>query len=559
MTYINWGDGVMEEIKVIVDNESIIIPKKTLLKDILKLMYKEDYKKYLGAVINNEIKHLDYPLEESCNIEFIDIQDNDGLRIYTRTLTYIYIKACKDLFENCEVTIEHSLSKGIYTELHKGTSITEDDIRNIKSYMKEIIEKDMQIIRELINIDTAINIFEDQGMYDKIRLLKQSGKDKMHIYNLDNFINNFYGYLAPYTGIIEKFDLIPYGNGIILQHPIKEHDYDIPEFKPQNKLANIFRETEKWANILDIGYVGALNDKVYKGEIGSIIRISEALHEKKIAHISDEICKNEDIKLILIAGPTSSGKTTFARRLDTQLKVNCKDSISISLDDYFVDRENTPIDENGEYDFESIDAIDLDLFNKDLVKILEGEEIEIPKFNFITGKREYCGNKIKLDKNTLLIIEGIHGLNEILTASIPKKNKFKIYISSLTQLNIDSHNRIHTTDTRLIRRIVRDYKYRGNDAERTLELWDSVRRGEERGIFPFQEEADAMFNSSLVYELSILKKYAEPLLKKITKKSVYYRESKRLLKFLSYFKTIENEDSIPCTSIIKEFIGGSCY
>lgn len=538
---------------------NLVVDKGITLEKLLMELKKDKYSNYLAAIIDNEIRHLEYKIEKNCNIKFIDITHKDGMRIYTRTLAFIFIKACKDLFGDCRVNIEHSLSNGIYTEIYKENKVNHIDIIKIKNRMKQIIEENIPINRVLMPKTKAQEIFRNQGMEDKVKLLNYVEKDNVHVYDIDGFYGLFYGYLAPSTGYVNEFNLKYYFPGVILQYPRKENNYKVPKFIEQSKLAKIFRESEEWGDILDLGYVGSLNEKIVNGSIGEVIRISEALHEKKIAYFADMITKDKDIRLILISGPSSSGKTTFAQRLGIQLKVNGKKPIAISLDDYFVNREDTPKDENGNYDFESINAIDIELFNNDLVKLLSGKEVEIPRYNFVTGKREYTGRKIMIDEDHPIIVEGIHGLNEILTSSIPHNNKFKIYISALTQLNLDSHNRIHTTDTRLIRRIVRDNKYRGNNALRTLELWDSVRRGEEKNIFPYQEEADVMFNSSLVYELAILKKYAEPLLKEIDSSSPYYSESKRLLKFLQYFKSIEDEDDIPCTSIIREFIGGSCF
>ncbi|SCG82959.1 uridine kinase [Proteiniborus sp. DW1] len=550
----------VEKIRVMVEGYGDIdVDKNISLLDLSKRIFENDYKKYLGAIINNEVRHLGYRIEESCRITFIDLNHKDGRRIYARTLSFIYVKACNDIFKNCEVTIEHSLSKGIYSEIHKESLISKDDTIKIMQRMKEIIEEDYEISREEIDKEEAIEIFTRQNMQDKVRLLNHVAKTRIHIYRIGDLYDTYYGYLAPSTGYIDEFNLVYYCPGIVLQYPIKETNLQIPDFEEHPKLFKIFRESEKWGDILDIGYVGALNDKIKNEQINEIIRISEALHEKKIANIADKICENDAIRIILIAGPSSSGKTTFAERLGIQLKVNGKKPISISVDDYFVNREDTPLDEHGEYDFEAIEAVDLELFNRDLSKLLAGEEVEVPTFNFVLGKREYNGKKIKIDEEHPIIIEGIHCLNNRLTESIPQENKYKIYISALTQLNLDSHNRIHTTDTRLIRRMVRDYKYRGYSAEMTLERWDSVRRGEEKNIFPYQEEADAMFNSSLVYDLSVLKKYAEPLLREISKTSSYYKESKRLLRFLSYFIDIKDEQAIPCTSIVREFIGGSCF
>lgn len=552
--------GKLDLVRLNIDKiGKIDVKKGSKFKEIAKKIYPNNYKDFLGVKINNEIKHLDYKIEENCDIEFLDITDKDGMRIYVRTLSYIYIKACNELYSHGKVTIEHSLSKGLYSEIHKEKDLVPEDIEIIKNKMRELIEQDLDITREKVDKEQARKIFEVQEMDDKLELLKYRKKDYIHMYNLENYYDIFYGYLAPSTGYIKKFDLKYYSPGVIIQFPRKENDFSIPEFQKQKKLFTIFRETEKWGEILEIGCVGVLNNKIVDGSIEEIIRVSEALHEKKIAYIADKIEENGDIRVISIAGPSSSGKTTFAQRLAIQLKVNGRKSSAISLDDYFVDREKTPLNENGEYDFEAIEAIDLEKFNDDLIKIMNGECVELPTYNFITGKREYNGHKMQIGEKELIIIEGIHGLNEKLTSSIPHNNKFKIYISALTQLNIDAHNRIPTTDARLIRRIVRDNTYRGNSAEKTLEMWNAVREGEEKNIFPFQEEADIMFNSALAYEIALLKKHIEPLLREIDITSKYYPESKRLLKFISYFESIEDESSIPNTSIIKEFIGGSCF
>ncbi|WP_051531519.1 nucleoside kinase [Clostridiisalibacter paucivorans] len=535
------------------------IVKGQSLKEIVLKNMPEKKHDFLCARIDNEIVHMDKVIDVDTEVEFLDIRDKDGLRVYRRTLSFTFIKACKDLFKDCKVSIEHSLNKGLYVEVHKDPELSKKDIVDIKKKMKEIISDDMEINRERMKSEEADIIFRKQNMDDKLRLSKYRRKDIINIYNCDGYYDKFYGFIAPYTGCIKEFDLQYYNSGVIIQFPTKESGFKIPEFERHDKLAKIFKEAETWGEILDVGYVGALNDKASNGEMADIIRISEALHEKKIAYIADKICEDPKRRIILIAGPSSSGKTTFAQRLSIQLRVNGKRPVSISLDDYFVNREDTPLDENGDYDFESIEAIDIKLFNENLLGLMNGKEVELPTFNFMTGKREYLGKKLKIDKDNPVIIEGIHGLNEKLTSYIDSKYKFKIYVSALTQLNIDSHNRIPTTDNRLIRRLVRDHKYRGSDAVKTLKQWDSVRRGEEMNIFPFQEEADAMFNSALVYELSILKRYAVPLLNEVKRDSEYFAESKRLLKFLSYFKDFDGESIIPNTSIIREFIGGSCF
>jgi uridine kinase len=525
-------------------------------EEVSKKAFGSNYKDYLGARVNNEVFHLQKKVTENSHIQFLDLGTEDGYRIYTRTISLVFIMACKELFPEDTVTIEQFLGNGLYAEFQEGKSLGYSDIEKLKKIMRKIIDKDLPIRREAVTYDEAISLFKEQGHHDKIRLYKTLNKEQVQIYRVGDYIDSFHGYLAPSTGYVKYFDLKYYHPGVIILFPTGESKTSIPEFKEQKKLAKVFQEANRWADILDLGFVGSLNEKIHSGEIEEIIKVNEALHEKKIANIADLICEDDDIKVILIAGPSSSGKTTFSKRLAVHLTVNGKRPIAISLDDYFVDREKTPLNDKGEYDFESIDAIDLKLLNEDLLKLLEGKEVELPRFNFITGKREMSGKKIKLDKDHPIILEGIHGLNPRLTAYIPERNKFKIYVSALTQLNIDAHNRISTTDTRLIRRMVRDYKFRGNDVFRTFQMWRGVVEGEGINIFPYQEEADIMFNSALVYELSVLKKYAVPLLEKVDNTSPYYSESKRLLKFLKYFEPIEDERAIPANSILREFIGG---
>lgn len=480
----------MGKIKVFVDNiGEISIDKGATLEDISNLVYKNDYKKYLGAKIENEVFHLRTVAKDGQKIKFIDITDVDGHRIYTRTLGLIYITVCEEMFPGYNVNIEHSLGEGFYTELSDKRTISFSEIEKIKKRMLEIIEADVPIEREKINRMDALKIFKEKGYEDKFKLYSHVEKDEIHIYKILNHIDSFYGYVAPSTGYVKIFDLKYYYSGAILLSPNQQNQTTIPEFVEQRKLAKVFKEAEDWADILDLGYLGSLNDKIMDGSIDEVIRVSEALHEKKIASFADEICKDESINLIMIAGPSSSGKTTFAQRLGVQLKVNGKRPISISIDDYFVDREDTPKNEYGEYDFEALEAIDLKRLNKDLISLLEGSEVELPVYNFISGRSEPSGIKVKVDEDHPIIVEGLHALNPNLTSSIPEKNKYKIYVSALTQLNIDAHNRIPTTDTRILRRIVRDSKFRGNDIERTFKLWELVRVGEEKNIFPYQERA----------------------------------------------------------------------
>lgn len=537
----------------------IQIEDGAILKDVAQKAFDQNYKKYLGAKIKNEVFNLHKIVENHMYIKFLDIMDTDGYRIYTKTISAVFIMACKALFPERVVHIEHFLGEGLYVEFEKGYSINFKEIELIKEKMKEIIEKDYSIVRENMPKEKALVLFKANGYEDKIRLFNSLDREEIHIYTIGDHIDTFHGFLAPSTGYVEIFELNYYYPGVLILFPSMKSNYKLPKFKELKKLSKVFKEAKDWGDILDLGYVGSLNEKILDGNISEVIRISEALHEKKIANIADKICEDEDIHIILIAGPSSSGKTTFSKRLAVQLKVNGKRPVSISVDDYFVDREKTPLNEDGTYDFETIDAIDLEKLNEDLIKLLEGEEIELPKFNFITGKREKSGKTIKVDKDHPIILEGIHSLNPKMTSYIPEKNKYKIYISALTQLNIDSHNRIPTTDTRLIRRIVRDIKYRGNDALRTMDMWSGVRKGEEKYIFPFQEEADIMFDSALVYELAVLKKHIKPLLEEIDSTSVHYGEAKKLLKFLQYFREIEDESIIPPNSILREFIGNTYF
>ncbi|MDI9496171.1 MAG: nucleoside kinase [Bacillota bacterium] len=540
--------------------ETIEVYENETLYHILMRVHKNDYFKYLGAKVNNKLKGLcSKDFKDNDIIEFIDITNPDGHRIYVRTLSFIYVKACKDIYNDIDVTINHSLNKGLYTELQYKHLVTKKHLDAIKDRMQEIIDGKKPIKTIFLSVEKAREIFSSQGMSDKVEMLKYWSKDYIRVYEMDGYYDTFYGYLAPNTGFIDKFDLRLFYPGIILNYPTRESNFELPEYIEQKKLSKVFKEAEEWGEIMDVAHVGALNNKIADNTIRDMIRLNEALHEKKIAYIADEITKDKNIKIVLIAGPSSSGKTTFAQRLSIQLRVNGKKTYEISLDDYFVDRHLTPKDEKGDLDFESIKALDLELFNEHLIDLMAGEEVQIPVYNFKKGCREFTREPVRLTDEHIIIIEGIHGLNDEITKSIPQANKYKIYISALTQLNIDRHNRISTSDLRLLRRLVRDYTHRGNDAAKTMELWDNVIKGAERYIFPYQENADAIFNSALVYELGVLKKYAEPIIMEIDEDNIFYPERQRLLKFLSYFLPIEDESDIPKTSILREFIGGSSF
>ncbi len=554
------GENIEEVniLKIYIDGVEREYPQGASYEVVANEFQTDEIPQIVAVKANNKLSQLMSPIEDGVGIEFIDLRNTDGMRIYQRSLSFVFIRSVMELFNDTNVIVKHSLSQGLYCEIKGEHRLINKDIQSIKERMQEIIDRDEPFIESLMSITEAAEIFKRYNMKSKLDLLKYRTKDYVKMYSLGWLNDYFYGYMLPSTGYLKKFDLIYYKPGLILRHPVEFSPFDVPKFSEHKKLYEIHSEAEKWGEILDVSYVANLNNKIEEGLAGEFIKIAEALHEKKIAKIAD-IITEQGKRVVLIAGPSSSGKTTFANRLKIQLRVNGLRPVTLSTDDYFVNREMTPRDENGEYDFDSIEALDIEMFNKDLKDILDEEEVNLPTFNFQTGHREYGDKKIKIDDDQIVIIEGIHGLNEKLTEDVLKKDKYKIYISALTQLNIDSHNRIPTTDVRIIRRIVRDSKFRGHSALKTLHLWKSVRRGEEKNIFPYQEDADAVFNSALVYEMAILKKHAIPLLEGITREFKEYSEARRLLKFLSYFTSVDNDDLVPTTSILKEFIGGSSF
>ena len=549
----------MNEYKIQIGQEQYVNCKEgTKFIDLVGKYYNGKVLDIAICKLNNKYYELGENVPCCGKLTMIPFTSVDGMKVYARTLQYVFIKATLDLFKDAKIVIQHSIDKGIFGEIHKITPLDEEDINKIKNRMKEIVNKNIPINKVKVKREKAIDIFKSYGMDDKVLLLEQVNFESVSLYELDGRYDYFYGYMAQSTGVIKAFDVMYYDPGFILRYPLEEDINTLVKFKEQKKLASIFMETERWLNILGVEEVGSLNEKIINGDLASLIMTSEALHEKKIAEIADKIFNRRDTRIVLIAGPSSSGKTTFANRLAIQLRVNGLIPIPISLDDYFVNREDTPIDEDGEYDFETIQSVDIKLFNEQLREILKGNEVELPTFNFLTGKREWIGNKIKLPQNGVVIIEGIHGLNPILTSEIDDKYKFKIYISALTQLNLDNHNRISTTDVRRIRRIVRDHLSRGHEAEDTLKMWPKIKRGEQKNIFVYQEEADVMFNSTLVYELCVLKKAALEELNKIDEDNTIYNEAKRLKSFLGFFKEIDY-DLVPQNSILREFIGGSIF
>ncbi len=534
------------------------VEKGKSVVDFMKENLDLDFRSVIACKVNNEVKWLNHAMKEDCTLELIDYTTSDGNRVYVRGLTFIMTQAFEDVFPDKKIVVNYSLGHSIYCEDKSGESVTSEMIQKVKDRMDEIIEKDMPFVKSELGIEDAKKIYERSGRVDKIKLLETRHKDYVSVYSCGKTVNYFYGVMPISTGYMKYYDLSEYAKGFILIYPRRYKPTQIERLKDTKKLYATFDEYDKLHKFLNVQNISELNEWIAKDRIDELIRVSEALHEKKIAQIADMIATDKKKKLVLIAGPSSSGKTTFAQRLGVQLQVNGITSIALSMDNYFVNREDTPRDENGNYDFECIEAVDIPLFNEQLLALLDGKEVELPTFDFTDGTRKYLGNKVKLEENQVLIVEGIHGLNEKLTSAIQRENKFKIYISALTALNIDDYNRISTADSRMLRRILRDYQSRNHSPVATIKMWPSVRAGEEKHIFPFQEEADVMFNSSLVYEASVIKGFLEKELGKIGVDAPEYSEAKRLHEFLGYFLPIDAE-KVPDNSILKEFIGGGCF
>lgn len=517
---------------------------------------------YVGALVNNDVVTLSYPLEVDSRVRLLTMADRAGWRIYRNSVSFLLAKVVRELFPSVEFAVEHSLGAGFYCSFAlpgRAPGITEAELNRIELAMRELVRRDAPIERRKISFEQAVRQFEADGQRDKYDLLRFQNPPKVVVYTCEEFMDLAHGVLADRTGALEHFRLIPYPPGFVLQFPERETAPAFAPFEPQPHLFQIFSEHKEWGRILGLRTVGDLNRAIAEHAIGDLIRIAEAFHEKKIARIADHVLEHRDrIRWILIAGPSSSGKTTFSKRLMVQLRVNGLRPVVISVDDYFVDREHTPRDEHGQPDFEHLETVDLKLFNEHLLTLDQGGEVDLPTFDFATGARHYRGRRLRLEPDQIVIIEGIHALNPRLTAAVPVEHKFKIYISALTQLNLDYHNRIATTDNRLLRRIVRDSMFRGNSAVKTLEMWPSVRRGERRWIFPYQREADVAFNSALDYELAVLKPFAEPLLKEVKPHHESYGEARRLMQFLDSFIPTRY-DPVPPNSILREFIGRSTF
>ncbi len=524
--------------------------------------YQSQNDNLIGLVLENgKIRELSKTVTKDAEISFLRLDGGIGHKTYERSAIMLFVKALSDVVGSIikgKVKVEFVIGRGCYCSPQGDYDVTDELIKKVNDRMHELVGENIPITKQAMAIDDAIALFKKQGMEDKVKLFRYRRSSYVNVYCIDGYYDYYYGYMLPSTGYIKNFKVMKYEDGILLVLPHKKTPNKVDEFKPREMLFKTLYDSTDWGNKMGIGTVGDMNNQISAGSLSDLILVQEALQERRIAEIANEIVSRGGIKFVMIAGPSSSGKTSFSHRLSIQLQTHGLNPHPIAVDDYFVEREKTPKDANGDYDFECLEAIDIEQFNKDMCDLLDGKEVELPTFNFKTGHREYRGNIKKLGKDDVLVIEGIHGLNDKMSYALPIESKFKIYISALTSLNIDGHNRIPTTDGRLLRRMVRDARTRGASAKRTLQMWPSVRKGEEENIFPYQESADVMFNSVLIYELALLKPYAEPLLYGICKGEPEYYEAQRLLKFLGYFLSIPN-DSIPNNSLVREFIGGSCF
>ena len=512
----------------------------------------------VSARVNNKVEGMHYRVYNSKDVEFLDMASSSGSRAYTRTLFFVLCKAVQDIYPNTDVVIDIPVSNGFYVDIRLGRPVVEEDVNILRRRMQEIIDAKMPIRRYMVPTEDAIALFQEKGDVEKVKLLKTSGSIYTTYYKIGEYVDFYYGTLLTNTSGLYLFGLEKYYDGMLLRIPSLRDPDKLGEMTKQDKMFDIFKEHHRWQDILGIRTVGDFNQAIDAGHATDIINISEALQEKKIAKIAEDIANRQGVKLVLLAGPSSSGKTTSCKRLSIQLAVNGLKPLQISLDDYFVDRDKTPKDDNGEYDFESIYALDLDLLNEQFNALFRGEEVELPKYDFPSGKSVKSGKKLKMEPNNVLVVEGIHALNPELTAHIPQEQIYRVYASALTTILLDNHNYIPTTDNRLLRRIIRDYKYRGVSAQETIHRWPSVRAGENKWIFPYQENADAMFNTAMLYELSVIKMQAEPLLQQVPENCEEHAEAYRLLKFLKYFKGIPY-NNLPPTSLLREFLGGSSF
>ncbi len=548
---------------VTIDGTKKEYPIGTTYQEIAKEYQPQYQDEILLVGINGKLRELHKTVQFDCSLQFFTGKDQPGIQTYHRSAIFLMMKAFYDVagIENIEkVTVDFSLGKGYYIQPHGTVELTEELLNRVKIRMKEYVDQKIPIMKRSVNTDDAIELFHKHRMYDKERLFRYRRVSRVNLYSIGGFEDYFYGYMVQNTGYIRYFDIIPYDDGFMLMLPQKDNPQEVPSFEAEKKqkLYQVLKESVKWGERLNVSHVGALNEVISAGDINELILIQEALQEKKVAEMAARIGSDRSKKFVMIAGPSSSGKTTFSHRLSVQLKAQGMIPHPIAVDDYFVNRVKSPKNPDGSYNYEVLECLDIEQFNKDMTALLAGETVEMPRYQFKTGEREYRGDYLKLGKDDILVIEGIHCLNDKLSYSLPIESKFRVYVSALTQLNIDEHNRIPTTDCRLIRRMVRDARTRGASAQDTIRMWPTVRAGEEAYIFPFQESADMMFNSATVYELAVLKQYAEPLLFGIPRESPEYMEAKRLLKFLDYFLGL-NSENIPRNSIVREFIGGSCF
>ncbi len=524
--------------------------------------YQKDYDETIAvASANGKIRELFKKVTKDCTVDFFTLKDDIGHKTYVRTATMLFLKGIYDVFGAAaaqDSSVEFTIGHGYYVRAAEGIPVTAESAGKILARMRELAERRVPFMKRSYPLEDAMELFRKKGLSDKEKLFHYRMSSTVNIYEIDGYYDYYYGYMLPNAGYVKWFDVIPYEDGFMLLLPTRKNPFVVERFDERRRLFETMEESQDWGRRAGIENVGDLNDQICGGSMSELILIQEAQQERKIGEIAKDIVNRGDVKFVMIAGPSSSGKTSFSHRLSIQLRTLGKMPHPIALDDYFVDRELTPLDENGDYNFECLEAIDVRKFNEDMVKLLAGERVELPTFNFKIGKREYRGNYKQLGADDILVLEGIHGLNDKMSYALPEESKYKIYISALTTLNIDNHNRIPTTDGRLLRRMVRDARTRGSSAQRTIQMWPSVRRGEEENIFPFQESADAMFNSAQIFELAVLKTYAEPLLFQIPKGAPEYYEAKRLLKFLDYFLSVPSE-SLPNNSICREFVGGSCF
>lgn len=546
---------------VMIGGERYEYPEGTPYRVIAEDFKEREKEDILLVRADGKLRELHKELSRDCSLSFITAEDREGWQTYQRSAVFLMLKAFYDVAGRehvKKVTVCFSVGQGLYIEPEGEFELNEELLKTVKNRMEELRERRLPIVKKSLNTQEAVEHFHCHGMYDKEKLFRFRRASRVNVYSIDKFEDYFYGYMVPDTGYIKYFDLTLYEQGFVLLLPKRSAPRTIEPLVPRKKLFAVQRQSERWGEKLGIFDVGSLNEAITQGRVNEMILMQEALQEKQIGDIAEQIAARPDRKLVMIAGPSSSGKTTFSHRLSIQLRGLGLNPHPISVDNYFVNRVNSPRDENGNYDYEALECIDMEQFNADMTDLLAGKTVELPQYNFVTGEREYKGDFMALRKGDILVIEGIHCLNDRLSYALPRESKFRVYISALTQLNIDEHNRIPTTDGRLLRRMIRDARTRGSSAQDTIRMWDSVRRGEERNIFPFQESADVMFNSALLYELAVLKQYAEPLLFGIPQDAPEYAEAKRLLKFLDYFLGVGSEN-IPHNSMIREFIGGSCF